>query len=196
MPQTQEISRYIAELNRQYQTNIAREHAYRPALKQLLETMLPNLIVLNDPKRQDCGAPDFILLRNKDSIPVAFIETKDLNDPDLAGRNRNREQFERYKQSLGNIIFTDYLDFRFYENGESTNSIRIAELNGDKLTPVKENFEKFESLINGFGKAEPQRIESSAKLADIMAGKARLMAEVILNSLLKDHNQFQPPSLL
>ena len=166
MPSTQEISKYIAELNRQYQTNIAREHAYRPALKQLLETMLPNLIVLNDPKRQDCGAPDFILLRNKDSIPVAFIETKDLNDTDLAGRNRNKEQFERYKQSLGNIIFTDYLDFRFYENGESSNSIRIAELNGDK------------------------------KLADIMAGKARLMAEVILNSLLKDRNQFQPPSLL
>jgi Predicted helicase len=78
------------------------------------------------------------------------------------------------------------LDFRFYENGESANNIRIAELNGNKLIPVKENFDKFESLINNFGKAEPQRIESSAKLADIMAGKARLMAEVIEKVLAKD----------
>jgi hypothetical protein len=115
---------------------LVREHTYRPALKMLLEAMLPSLTVLNDSARWgDCGAPDFILVRRNDFIPVAFAETKDLNDPDLAGRNKkNKEQFDRYKQSLGNIIFTDYLDFRFYENGEATEIYRFKFLYIIRLT--------------------------------------------------------------
>ena len=40
-------SEYIAELNRQMATGMAREHSYRPALKQLLDTVLPGFDVTN-----------------------------------------------------------------------------------------------------------------------------------------------------
>lgn len=176
---------YIKELNAQYQTGKATEHSYRPALKELLQTLLPKMTVINEPKRYDFGAPDYILIRN--DVPTAFIEAKDfVKTNDLAGRKENKEQFDRYKQSLDNIIFTDYLDFWLYRNGEFVDSVRLAELKGEKIVLVVENEAKFISLIEHLANAQPQKITSSKKLAEIMAGKARLLADVIRRSLTED----------
>lgn len=179
------VTEYIKELNAQYKTGKATEHSYRPALKELLQSLLPKMTVINEPRRYDFGAPDYILMR-KDA-PVAFIEAKDfVKTNDLAGRKENKEQFDRYKQSLDNIIFTDYLDFWLYRNGEFVDSVRIAELKGDKIVLVSENEAKFVSLIEHLANAQPQKITSSKKLAEIMAGKARLLADVIGRTLTKD----------
>ena len=174
---------YIEEIQKQYQSGIAREHTYRPALQQFLAEVFPDLIVVNEPARMACGAPDFILQRKTDNIPIAYIEAKDINDPDLSGCNKNKEQFTRYKQSLDNIIFTDYLNFLLYEKGEFVDNVRIAELKGEKIIFIEKNEEKFRHLISRFGNARPQKITSSVKLAEIMASKARLLAEVIEKSL-------------
>ena len=179
------ISEYIKELNSQYKTGKATEHSYRPALKELLQTLLPELTVINEPRRYDFGAPDYILLRQ--DVPMAFIEAKDfVKTNDLAGRKENKEQFDRYKQSLDNIIFTDYLDFWLYRDGEFVDSVRLAELKGDRIVLVAENEAKFVSLINHLASGQPQKITSSKKLAEIMAGKARLLADVIYKSLTKE----------
>jgi len=181
------IAEYIAELDRQYQTGVATEHTHRPALQKLLSVMLPQFIVSNEPARQACGAPDLLLLRKNDNIPVAYVEAKDIDDPDLAGRKKNKEQFDRYKQSLDNIIFTDYLEFLRYEKekGEIVDRIRIAEWKAGKINPMKENFPRFESVIKQFGKVPPQTIFSSAQLAEVMANKAQLMTDVIEKILSK-----------
>lgn len=182
------IQEYISEIQRQFATGVAREHTYRPALQQLLSSLLPHLIVSNEPARQSCGAPDYILMRKNDRIPIAFVEAKDIDDTDLVGKNKHKEQFDRYRLSLDNIVFTDYLDFRFYEKGEFVDSIRIAEVNGNKVLAVKDNFEKFKYLIEHFGNATPQKITRSSQLAEIMAGKARLLANVIEKVLLQDND--------
>ena len=179
------VIEYIKELNAQYKTGKATEHSYRPALKELLQSLLPKMTVINEPKRYNFGAPDYILIRG--DVPVAFIEAKDFaKTNDLSGRKENREQFDRYKQSLDNIIFTDYLDFWLYRNGEFVDSVRLAELKGDKIVLVGENEAKFVALIEHLGNAQPQKITSSKKLAEIMAGKARLLADVIGRTLSKD----------
>ena len=182
---TMTVTEYIKELNAQYKTGKATEHSYRPALKELLQSLLPKMTVINEPRRYDFGAPDYILMRK--GAPVAFIEAKDfVKTNDLAGRKENKEQFDRYKQSLDNIIFTDYLDFWLYRNGEFVDSVRLAELKGDKIMLVSENEAKFVSLIEHLANAQPQKITSSKKLAEIMAGKARLLADVIGRTLTKD----------
>ncbi|MBE6192370.1 MAG: DNA methyltransferase [Rikenellaceae bacterium] len=179
------VIEYIKELNAQYKTGKATEHSYRPALKELLQSLLPKMTIINEPKRYNFGAPDYILIRG--DVPVAFIEAKDFaKTNDLSGRKENREQFDRYKQSLDNIIFTDYLDFWLYRNGEFVDSVRLAELKGDKIMLVSENEAKFVALIEHLGNAQPQKITSSKKLAEIMAGKARLLADVIRKSLTED----------
>ena len=184
------LQEYIDELNRQYQTGQAREHSYRPALQQLLATMLPGLTVTNEPARSACGAPDYILTRPSDNLPVAFLEAKDLDDTDLDGRKQHREQFNRYKSSLGHIIFTDYLDFHLYENGEWVENVRIGELRNGKISLLKGQKDKFSSLIERLANAEPQPINSATKLAMQMAAKARLLAETI-KAAFNEENESQ-----
>lgn len=183
------IKEYISEIQRNYGTGSATEHSYRPALKDLLSTLLPDLLVVNEPKREACGAPDYILMRKHDKVPIAFVEAKDIDDKDLEGRKEHKKQFDRYRSSLDNIVFTDYLDFHFYEKGEFVESIRIGELHHNKIVAIKTNFDKFKYLIERFGNATPQKIVSSVRLAEIMAAKARLLANVIENVVEKEqHN--------
>ena len=124
------IAAYIKEINRLYQTGLTTEHSFRPALKQLLEDCT-GFIVINEQSHIDCGAPDLTLL--KKDLPVAYVEAKDLEDGDLDGRKKNREQFDRYKASLDTILFTDYLDFHLYEHGEWVQSVRLCEVQGNKI---------------------------------------------------------------
>lgn len=179
------LKQYIDELNKQYKTGIAREHSYRPALKDLLQSLLPKMVVTNEPAHFECGAPDYIISREKDHLPVFFVEAKDVNDNDLDGRNKNghKEQFDRYKQALDYIIFTDYLDFHLYEHGEFVDSVRIAETRGDKIAGIAEAEDKFLSMIQHLGSSGIQRITSAPRLAKLMAGKARLLANIISQAL-------------
>ena len=178
---TESLKLYIDELNKQYKTGIAREHSYRPALKDLLQSLLPKMVVTNEPAHFECGAPDYIIQREKDHLPVFFVEAKDVNDNDLDGRNKNghKEQFDRYKQALDYIIFTDYLDFHLYEHGEFVDSVRIAESRGDKIVGIAEAEDKFVAMIQHLGASAIQRITSAPRLAKLMAGKARLLANII-----------------
>ena len=182
------IKTYIAELNNQYSTNVAHEHSYRGIFQNLLTSLLPKgYTVVNEPTRDNCGAPDYIIL--KDKTPVSYIETKKLFDNDLDGRKEHKEQFDRYKKSLDHIIFTDYLDFHMYENGIFADSVRLAEGRGDKIILDEDSIDKFLQLIDRLAKATPQRITSPKKLASMMAGKARLLAKVIEQALEEDKEQ-------
>jgi len=179
------IQDYIKEINAQYRTGNAREHAYRPMLQQLLGDMLPKFVVTNEPARVECGAPDFIISTRKDNLPVFFIEAKDIDDTDLDGRREHREQFNRYRQSLDHIIFTDYLDFHLYENGEWVKNVRLAEIHGDKICLNINAISDFESLVAHIADTRPQPITSASRLAQQMAAKARMLAETIKTAFEK-----------
>ena len=175
-----DIKEYISTVNQKFRAGNATEHTYRGTLEQLMQTLLPKLRIVNEPKREKCGAPDYIASR-KDGIPVFYIEAKDIGDNDLDGRNPHghKEQFTRYKQALDYIIFTDYLDFHLYEHGEFVDSVRIAEIKGDKIVAINENEDKFLNLIEHLGNTAIQSITSASRLAKLMAGKARLLENII-----------------
>ena len=183
----QAVERYIAEVSKQFATGKATEHSYRPALASLLSELLPKYVVTNEPRRIDCGAPDYIISKGGSSnIPVAFVEAKDVNDRDLDGNREHKEQFNRYKNSLDHILFTDYLDFHLYEFGEFVDSVRIAEVRGDKVVVIQPNVTKFLEMVDSFSGALPQKITSAKKLAQMMAAKAKLLAETIYKTLEND----------
>jgi len=193
---------YCNKISERYKRGDATEHTYRGDLQQLLESILPEIRATNEPKRQSCGAPDYIL--TKKDIPIGFIEAKDIGDTDLDGAKKsgNKEQFDRYKASLNNIIFTDYLDFHFFKDGAFVTSVKIAHLVEipsklgsallvSNIEPLHQNFETFKNLITNFSLEITQSIKSSKKLAQMMAGKARLLSDVIEKALLSDetHNE-------
>ncbi|OOG72229.1 type ISP restriction/modification enzyme [Algoriphagus sp. A40] len=178
---------YLVALNSRFRLGNATEHTFRGDLQNLLESLAPGISATNEPKRQACGAPDYILT-NKKEIPVGYIEAKDIGDSDLHGmkKNGNKEQFDRYKGSLDNLIFTDYLDFVYFRNGELATSVRIGVVDNGKILPLPHNFPAFELLIKEFTTHLGQTIKSSKKLAEMMAGKARLLANVIQAALESD----------
>jgi len=185
------LDQYIANINKRFKLGNATEHTFRGDLQQLLESLVPDIRATNEPKRQACGAPDYIL--TKKEIPVGFIEAKDIGDKDLEGAKKtgNKEQFDRYKASLNNLIFTDYLDFHLYIDGIFITKIAIAEIQNGTIVPLPNNFATFTNLIKDFCSHIGQTIKSSKKLAEMMAGKARLLSDVIEKALTSDetHNE-------
>ncbi len=189
------LEQYTQSINQRYTLGNATEHTFRGDLQQLIESLIPEMSVTNEPKRQSCGAPDYIL--TKKGIPVGFIEAKDIGDKDLEGKKKtgNKEQFDRYKASLNNLIFTDYIDFHLYNDGELVTKIAIAEITEDGIIALPQNFARFKDLIKDFGTHIGQTIKSPKKLAGMMAGKARLLSDVIEKALTSDESNKEDSTL-
>ena len=189
------LNQYLDNINKRYLLGNATEHTFRGDLQQLLENLVPTIRATNEPKRQSCGAPDYIL--TKKDIPVGFIEAKDIGDKDLEGAKKtgNKEQFDRYKASLNNLIFTDYLNFHLYRDGEFVTKISIAEITNKGIKPLPQNFANFENLIKDFCTHIGQTIKSSKKLAEMMAGKARLLSDIIEKALTSDETNQEDSTL-
>jgi type I site-specific restriction endonuclease len=99
------VALYIETIAKRFQAGISTEHSYRGDLEVLLRSLAKNVEITNEPaKITDCGNPDYVLTREK--IPVGYIEAKDL------GKDLNakiyKEQFDRYKKALDNLIIMDY----------------------------------------------------------------------------------------
>jgi hypothetical protein len=123
------IQEYLENINRRFKTGISSEHTYRSDLQVLLQGMFPGFLVTNEPARIECGAPDYVI--TKKDVPIGYIEAKDIG-VDLSGKAL-MEQFDRYRSSLENLVFTDYLEFRRYKDGEFVASTRIAEIKKEPL---------------------------------------------------------------
>ncbi len=189
------LEQYIDNLDKRHRLGNATEHTFRGDLQQLLESLVPTIRATNEPKRQSCGAPDYIL--TKKEIPVGFIEAKDIGDKDLDGTKKtgNKEQFDRYKASLNNLIFTDYINFHLYREGEFITKIAIAEITDKGIKPLPENFGNFENIIKDFCVHVGQTIKSPKKLAEMMAGKARLLSDIIGKALTSDEINHEDSTL-
>ena len=185
------INQYIENINKLYKTGHAREHSYRSDLQVLINTIVTDVLVTNEPARIECGAPDYII--TKRDIPVGYIEAKDIG-VDLESKSL-KEQFDRYKASLQNLIFTDYLTFHLYINGEFKTKVQIAEIKNGKIVPVQANFSTFTDLIKDFCLYEGQTIKSSSTLAAMMAKKARMLENIIEAALLSDIKKEETSSL-
>ncbi|MDR2490481.1 MAG: hypothetical protein LBD20_03655, partial [Spirochaetaceae bacterium] len=174
-----EIEHYISEVDKLYQAGNATEHSYRPALKSLFENLTTGLTVTNEPKHIACGAPDYIITKN--DIPLGYIEAKDI--PVSLDNKNHQEQFDRYKQALGNLIITNYLTFQLFIDGELVVSAALAHETKGGISPDKNQLSVFLELVDQFTKYSGKTISNSEQLAKTMAEKAKLLAEIITNAL-------------
>ena len=187
------IEQYLTALNTRYITGIASEHSYRADLEALVRQLISGIQVTNEPSQvTDCGNPDYVITRK--NIPIGYIEAKDI------GKNLNAkayvEQFTRYKNALDNLIITDYIYFQFFENGELMAQIQIADIKNGKIVAIPEHFEKFTNLMADFANRITQAIKSPAKLAELMAGKARLLQNILKEALDADIKQGSDTELI
>lgn len=182
----QEIAEFVSKVIKVFDTGVATEHSYRPALETLLNSLSKSAKALNEPKRVACGAPDFIVQR-KDLI-IGHVEAKDLPVGLRAMKDANKNQLERYRKALPNLLYTNCLDWDFYRNGELVASVSIGHFMLG-IHAVPENYPALASLLETFISQRPQIITSPKLLAEKMAGKAQLIKEVLHNALKADKDE-------
>jgi len=177
------INEFLSKVEAVYKTGAATEHSYRSAIEGLFGGLTESVTALNEPKRVACGAPDFIIQRGE--IIVGHVEAKDLGVGLRAMKDANKGQQDRYRKALPNLIYTNCLDWDFYRNEELVASVSIADfLMG--IQPKPDQFETLENLLRDFIAQRPQTITSPKILAEMMAGKAALIKDVLHNALTAD----------
>ena len=171
---------YFQEVNQVYQGQNATEHSYRPALKRLMESLDSGIQAINEPKRIACGAPDFVVKNG--ILEVGHIEAKDIGVS--LKKVEKTPQMGRYFQALGNLILTDYLEFRWYIQGELKLTASLGTIDKNKKIKVdKEGIQEVDQLLRQFLLAKVPQVTTPKDLAKRMASLAQLMRDAIKSAL-------------
>jgi predicted helicase len=180
------VSTFLDRVQKTYKTNKATEHSYRSDLQSLFSSIDNHISALNEPKRVACGAPDFLI--QSGDIVIGHAEAKDIGVGLRNMKDSNRHQQQRYLAALPNLIYTNCLDWDFYRNGQLVSSVTIADLLMG-IQPKPDQFAVLENLLREFITQRLQTITAPRHLAEIMAGKAALIKDVLRNALHadKDH---------
>jgi predicted helicase len=163
------IKGYTEAIKASYETGQATEHAYRPALQQLM-SRFDDTDAVNDPKRSEHGNPDFVFLKksNKHMI-LGYAEAKDI-DVSL-DKTEKTDQMHRYA-GYDNLFLTNSLEFRFFKNGDKYQTINIGELKNGRIEFYPDRFAMLHSELAAFLEQPPEQIRSGKRLAQIMGAKA------------------------
>lgn len=177
------FTEYRRTVRATYDTGQATEHSYRPALQALLEALSNDIRAINEPTQADYGAPDFIVQRQQ--VPIGHIECKDV------GTNldtvEETEQVKRYREALPNLVLTDYLEFRWFANGERRATARLGQFDGNgRWHPEAHGDDAVRQLLADFYDAEIPVVGQPADLARRMASKTRLLRGAIEQILTGD----------
>jgi predicted helicase len=171
------INKYLADVKQQHETGQAVEHAYRPALKTLMQSF-DDTVAVNDPKHSEHGAPDFVFLKaSSNSIIKGYAEAKDIGKP--LDKVEKSDQMLRYA-GYANLFLTDYLEFRFYKNGEKYKTVSLGYVNKGAMVLTPENGERLWGELRAFLTLPPERITSGQRLAEIMGAKARRIRDDVV----------------
>jgi len=189
----QAFRKYIGDIEKERAAGKATEPTYYPYLKSLLEGLGTGITATSNPKRVECGAPDFEVSRGE--TRVGYVEAKDV------GRSLDEaektEQLRRYRGSLPNLVLTDYLEFRWYVDGEKRGAARLGTVGLDeKVKRDKKGMEAVGELLADFLAQQPVAVGTPKELAVRMARLAHMIREFIVAAFGKEaeggslHGQF------
>ena len=181
-----DIQGYVNEIRALYASGQSTEHSYRPALARLFGSISQEITVINEPKHiTDVGAPDFVF--NRGEVAIGWCEAKDIGKDvrKFAANDYSKGQKERYRKGLPNLIYTNGLDFEFIREGEAVDFVTIADLM-PTLPARPENFAILENRLRDFASSTPLTITSSKRLAELMAGKAAIIKDIMGRALVAD----------
>jgi len=172
---------YRASVEREHHLGITTEHSFRAALKTFLEEERPGVVATNEPRRVACGAPDFVVSLPTTGGPrtIGHIETKDLG-ADL-NAIENSDQIKRYRESLPNLILTNYLEFRWYVDGDPRLSASAGALDGGRVRATRTDGD-LDTLLAAFLNHRPAPVVDPRDLAERMARLTHLIREAIISS--------------
>jgi predicted helicase len=177
------VQNYIHSIERKLATGDATEHTHRSALEALVESLAEGITATNEPRHIECGAPDFIL--RKGPVAVGYIEAKDIGKS--LDETEKTDQLKRYRDSLTNLILTDYLEFRWYVDGEHRFSARLGTLIKDgKVKRDRDGIRLVVELLDNFLALKAEAVGTPKELALRMARLAHMIRGLIVNAFEKE----------
>ncbi len=180
------IDAYLNDIRKLYNSGQTTEHSFRPALAALFQSISDDIQVINEPKQLvDVGAPDFVFARN--DVSIGWCEAKDLGKDisKFKASDYSKAQKERYTKGLPNLIYTNGTDFEFILRGEKIAFITIADFI-PTLPAREQNFADLENMLREFVAQTPISIGGSKPLAEMMAGKAVIIKDIMGKALVQD----------
>jgi predicted helicase len=170
---------YIHEIEKALEGGDATEHTHRPALKAFIEGLSADVVATNEPKHIECGAPDFILRTG--SATIGYIEAKDINKS--LDEAEKTDQIKRYRDSLSNLIVTDYLEFRWYVDGDCHLKASLGSATKDgEIRRDKDGIQDVAELLTNFLAHRAHGVATPRELALRMARLAHLIRNLIINT--------------
>ena len=195
---TAAFQEYLADVERHLALGNATEHTHRPALAQLLQTLAPGNVIANEPKRSAFGAPDLVVAVGTGfgALTIGYVETKDIGKSlDDAEKS---EQLHRYQRALDNLVLTNYLEFRWYKNGQTHMAAHLASRDAKgKLHLDPNGTASVTTLLSEFMSQRAAQITSPKHLAERMARLAHMIRDIIVAAFAAepDPRQVRNPAL-
>ncbi len=172
------VKEYLKAISDAYAAGNATEHTHRPAFKTFLERLLAGITAVNEPKREACGAPDYVVKHKE--LTVGYVEAKNIGVS--LDETEKSEQLERYRRALGNLILTDYLEVRWFVDGDKRASARFASVEKGKIRLDVEDAERAVRLLQDFLHHDPAPITSPEVLARHMARITDMVRDIIVEA--------------
>jgi len=178
---------YLKEIQKNLSTGQATEQTHRSALKMLLESVGEDITAINEPRRIECGAPDYIITRA--GTPVGHVEAKDVGKSlDEAERSEQLTGYLSYP--LNNLILTDYLEFRWYVEGEHRETARLATVTSDgRVKTRRGGIQAAAGLLQKFFAQVVPTVGTPRELAQRMAALARMTRDLIQETFRRESEE-------
>jgi predicted helicase len=175
------VNDYLSEIAKYFEDENSSEHSYRTSFQNYLATIFPETegyFIQQDQRAINGNKPDYIVLKNK--VPLLYIEVKKVGE-DL-NKIENSSQADRYF-GYTNLIISDYVEFRFFRNGQrydDTISLGDVQVKARAVSPKPENAERLVRTMQDFIQSQKEPIKSGKHLAKIMGGKAQRIRDNVI----------------
>ncbi len=168
------FEKYIQSVASKFVHEETSEMGYRTDFELLIKGVFESINVKridHDARTKDGNKPDFVVLKHE--VPILYIEAKTIGVS--LNKIEKSEQMARYF-GYTNLVLTDYVEFRFYRNGERyEDPIKIAnyDIKNRTIEPIPENYEHVAKSLIDFTQSHKEPIKSGRHLSKIMGGKAQ-----------------------
>ena len=178
---------YILSISKKFSHEETSEMGYRTDFEILLKGIFESISVKridHDAKAKQGTSRILLCLR-------MISQSSTLKQKILGHRLDKIEKSEQMARYFGyaNLVLTDYLEFRFYRNGQRYDEpIKIADYDIDNRTisPLPGNYEHAAKTLIEFTQSHKEPIKSGLHLAKIMGGKAQRIRDNLLQFLSVD----------
>ncbi|MGB3421500.1 MAG: type ISP restriction/modification enzyme [Dolichospermum sp.] len=175
------FNNYIQNLQRNIKHGGERSHY--SSLQSLIEGLEIGINTIVEEKGNQAGIPDLTIRKNE--RVVGYIEAKDININITKLDKQNEQQVKRYLESnIGyNFILTNYLQFRWYVDGECEKIAELATLEQGEITLV-DDLKPITELLQLFLNQKAKDINNYYDLAKEMAAYTKTIRNAIESSLV------------